>query len=241
MGATLDALQVLQQVELKLTALRSKVSDKKRSVRTHQRRIVELERQQAEKKQGLLRQQLSVGQLELEIKSRDAEVAKLRETLNRSKTNKEYAAILTQINTTKADNSKLEDRVLALMGDLESARKEVETLAEELHKEQHRLQNANAVVEAFERQSQAEFDALLKRREEAAAVIPAEALKIFERVAERHEGEALALVVQPHPKREEFICEGCNMTVTFEQYVALRGVDRIQVCINCGRVLFINE
>ena len=58
--------------------------------------------------------------LELELKSNEETISKLRAALNSARTNKEYAAVLTQLNTNKADNSKIETQALELMKDIEA-------------------------------------------------------------------------------------------------------------------------
>ncbi len=241
MSATLDALQALQQVTLKLTALRSKIERKKRSVQTHDRRQAVHETALAAKHEAIMQRQSAVDQLELEVKTYESKTIQLREALNKTKTNKEYAALLTQINTGKADNSKLEDRILEAMNELEKLRGEEQVIRSKIEDEKQALANAHKAAEAFERDSQAEGEALGRERAEAASAVPSSTLSIFERVAERHDGEALARVVQPHPKRQEFMCDGCNMGVTLEQFVKLQAGSDIQLCNSCGRVLFLNE
>lgn len=241
MGATLDALQVLQRVQLKLNALRSKIDSKRQAVRTHQRKLTSLQAEQAAKHLAILHQQSSIKQFELEFQSKEAETTRLREALNRAKTNKEYAALLTQINTGKADNSKLEDRILEMLNSLERLRADEQDIKSRIEKEKDALLNANQSVQAFEQDSGAELEALQAQRAEAAETLPLEALNTFERVAERHEGEALAQVIQPHLRREEYSCDGCNMSLTLEQFVALQSRDKLQVCYSCGRILYLDE
>ena len=241
MSATLDALQALQQVTLKLTALRAKINQKKRSVRNHDLKLAARDSERQTMHQRSLEQQAAMAQLELEAKTREAEISKLRESLNRCKTNKEYAAILTQINTGKADNSKLEDRILDMLNELENLKGQEEHIRSSIEQERQILKNATKIAEAFEQDSQAELEILERERAEASSAVPASTLSIFDRVAERHDGEALARVIQSHPKRQEFICDGCNMTVTLEQYVMLQAGTDIQLCHSCGRVLFLDE
>ncbi len=241
MGATLHALQVLQQVTLKLTALNSKIEQKKHSVRTHQKKLAARESELAARHQAIMQRQSTLAQMELEFKAKEAQIGRFRELLNKSRTNKEYAAVLTQINTSKADNSKLEDRILETMNELEVLKRREDQLKSGIEDERRSLENARKVAQAFEHDSQTEFRALKRERAGAASAVPAGTLSVFERVAERHDGQALARVVQPHPKRQEFICDGCNMSVTLEQYVVLQAGNEIQVCHSCGRVLFLDE
>jgi predicted nucleic acid-binding Zn-ribbon protein len=62
----------------------------------------------------------------------------------------------------------------------------------------------------------------------------------FHRVAERHEGEALAAVEVVNAKRNEYCCGGCNMSVTLQTVLAMRTLDQLQTCGSCGRILYLS-
>src|SRR5512142_1200876 len=103
MGATLDALQRLQAIDNQLRSSREQIENKRRSVEAHRRKAATLQRQLTDAHEAIRRVQAEADRLELERKTQEAHLSKLREALNHSKTNKEYAAILTQLNTDKAD------------------------------------------------------------------------------------------------------------------------------------------
>ena len=44
-----------------------------------------------------------------------------------------------------------------------------------------------------------------------------------------------------NPKRDEFICGGCNMAVTLETVNSLRTRDEVVQCNICGRILFFED
>ena len=60
-------------------------------------------------------------------------------SLNTAKTNKEYAAILTQINTLKADNAKLEEEALRIMQDADAIKAQADKVAKQIEAEKARL------------------------------------------------------------------------------------------------------
>ena len=66
-------------------------------------------------------------------------------------------------------------------------------------------------------------------------------LSTFQRACERHDGEAMAIVERVHPKRSEYVCSGCNMSVTLEIVNALQSRDEIQTCQICSRILYIES
>ena len=80
------------------------------------------------------------------------------------------------------------------------------------------------------------------QRDAAAEEISPQALNLFERACEKHDGEATAVVKKVHPKREEYICSGCNMSVRLETVNSLRiSRDTVLQCEICSRILFIEE
>ena len=126
MGRTLSALLKLQSVELQLVEVRNRLRVQSAAVASQQDRIERLRAEDETNHAELLTRQKDVASYELDLKTREEGVAKFRISLNTAKTNKEYAAILTQINTIKADNSKLEDQVLRLMQEVDQARSQAE-------------------------------------------------------------------------------------------------------------------
>lgn len=241
MGATLDALHRLQQIEIELAALREKVNAKHRAVRGSKHRLRQIDEDLAAKSAQLKQDQVEADRAELDRKARESEIARLREALNRVKTNKEYSAILTQINTDKADNAKLEERVLKAYGSLDQAKDAIRQLGESRTKEAERLEGLTAAATAYEASVHGAIEGLQAKRQEATENLSATVVKMFDRIAKKHGGEAMARAVQPHPRREEYVCEGCNMGVTLEQVSAMQGRDDIQMCHTCGRILYMDE
>jgi predicted nucleic acid-binding Zn-ribbon protein len=241
MGATLEALLRLQEIENQLRSTREQVESKRRAAQSHQRKIATIERQIADAHELGRQAQSDADRLELDRKTHDAHLTKLREALNRSKTNKEYAAILTQLNTDKADALKLEDQVLSAMAKVDEHRKQEAEQKASLEKERTRqteLEKAAAEVEARLAGKVRDLEA---QREDAAQNIPSEALQRFERACEYHEGEAMAQIEQPHPKRAEYICSGCHMSITLETINALQSRDVVVQCNSCSRILYIES
>ena len=54
--------------------------------------------------------------------------------------NKEYAAVLTQLNTTKADNSKVEAQILELMKDIEADEAERANIQDQINEQKQKLE-----------------------------------------------------------------------------------------------------
>lgn len=240
MGATLDALQKLQQIDQQLRSTREQIEVKQRSTRSAKRRVATLERQIEDSELQIRKTQAEVDRFDLERQSHEERISKLREALNRAKTNKEYAAILAELNTDKADASKLEDTALAAMARADEKRKTQQEMQESLKAAQSRVQGLEQAAVELEERLGGRIAELEQQRDSAAEEIPPAVMGVFNRAADQNDGDAMAAIRQTHPKRAEYICSGCNMGVTLETINALQSNDRIQQCQTCMRILYLD-
>ncbi len=239
MGATLDALHRLQEIETQLHVIHQRMEAKRREVKAQTRRMAEVEQNRGDQHDRMKTLQMEIDRLELDRKGREDEIAKYREQMKITKTNKEYAAIRVQINTLDANNRKLEDRILDLMTQMDQLKAEAGGIQAELDRQKERLDKVNEEYAELEAKTGPQVAKLKAQRVEASDRIPATALEAFERVCGYHESEAMAPVIQPHAKREEYICGGCQMSIPLQMVNALLGSDDIQTCTVCGRILFL--
>jgi predicted nucleic acid-binding Zn-ribbon protein len=239
MGATLEALQALQDVEHQIVDIQRQLGAKQRSVARQEAKLKDAESKLTQARADLQRAQITADQADVDLKSRDESVAKLRDTLNSVRTNKEYAAVLQQLNNEKADRSKVEARALELLSEVDAKKSEIKTLESTAEDEKGRLAALHTQLE----QAQASFDerltTLKQEREQAAAQIDSQTQALFDRLSERYDGEVMSRIIQVHPRRQEYLCEGCNMSVTAERANAVLSRDEVTTCGSCGRILFI--
>jgi len=241
MGATLDALLALQDIELQIVDIRRQLTAKQRSVSRQAAKLRAAEDALAEGRAELRNTQVAADAADLDLKSRDAAVNKLRDNLNSVRTNKEYAAILSQLNNEKADRSRVETRALELMNEVEGKRKTLADLEAAVQEENRRLTNLTGQLDRAQASFADRLSALQKQRDEAADSLDAKTLDLFNRISERYEGEVMARVTQVHPRRQEYTCEGCNMSLTAERANALMTRDEVLTCGSCGRILHIDR
>ncbi len=238
MGATLDALHTLQEIELQIAELQRTIDRKKTACHRQQKKIDEIEARIKTHRDQRKMLQMDYDRNDLTVKSNEAEITKYRQALNLAKTNKEYSAVLTQLNTFKADTGKLEEKGLELLGQIDVKEKEIAALEAEKQTEQARLKELYAAVEDAEHRASDRMNRLKKEREAAAAAVPDQVRDMFNRVARKNEGEAMASIVRTHPKRQEYACEGCNMSITIEQVNSVLSRDEAVLCNVCGRILY---
>ena len=74
-----------------------------------------------------------------------------------------------------------------------------------------------------------------------AKTIPSEPLKIFNRVAETYDGEAVVQIGGQEDRHEAYSCGGCFMGIIAESVNLLLTKDDIIRCPNCARILVLGD
>lgn len=239
MAKMLAALLRLQSVERDLVQVRRRLQTRKNAVSIQQRKIDALRAEYDALHEKALTRRKDADRRELDLKAKEAQVAKLRTALNTAKTNKEYAAYLTEINTHKADNAKIEEEVLKIMQEVDAIKAQTQVSKAQLDAEESRLREVTqASADEIARLNKL-VDQLTAQREQAVREVPPEAMAVFERLSESYEGEALA-VIEVHGKRPPFdyVCGGCFMSLNAEHANVLRTRDEMRTCDNCKRILY---
>jgi hypothetical protein len=241
MGAVLESLLALQEVELQIVDIRRQLAAKERSVKRQAEKLRAAEQALAAHREDLRRTQIHMDEVDVDLKSRNAHITRLREMLNAVRTNKEYAAVLSQLNNEKADLTRLEARAYELMAAVEAKKSGLAEHEEAARQEAGRLSNLEIQLAQARDSFSTRLVALERQREAASGNLDQKTLELFNRVSERYEGEVMARVTQAHPRRQEFLCEGCNMSLAAERANALLTRDDVITCDNCGRILHITK
>jgi len=231
----------LQSIENRLRVEKAKLTRCRRNVIIQENLIRSLQNALEAKKEEVQLSRVQCDRLELELKSNDETIAKLRASLNSAKTNKEYAALLTQLNTMKADNSKVETQTLELMKDIESDESECGDIQKQIDEQKQALDQTRKESEVLARKYQIQINEIQTEWDQVAKSIPTEKLEIFNRVAETYDGQAVVGVDQQEGNKGAYSCGGCFMGVPAESVNMLMTKDDIIRCPNCTRILVLSS
>ncbi|HBG26343.1 MAG: hypothetical protein A2Y12_08155 [Planctomycetes bacterium GWF2_42_9] len=241
MGTVLNALVKLQSVENSLRAAKAKLNRSRRNVILKENQLRTLQNSLAAKHEEIQLTKIQADRLELELKSVDETLAKYRAALNTAKSNKEYAAILTELNTTKADSSKVETQTLELMKNIDADQAQCEIIKQQIEIAKNELNEVRKQSEEQAKKFEAEIAVIEQQWQQASQDVSPDALETFKRVAETYDGEAMAEIeVQDH-RSGVYTCGGCFMSLTNETANTLMSKDEIIRCPSCARILFLKE
>ena len=170
-------------------------------------------------------------------KEKDLEVAqgkrsKTEARLYEVKTNKEYSAVLVEIEEIKQEKGKIEEDILVLMESQERLAGEIKDAETRLKgRETQGKQDEGALQEKL-RGVEAELTGVRSERQELARQLPAPVLADYDKLLRARGGLAIVQVVKPN------LCGGCRMTVTPQRLQELRAQTALLPCESCGRYLY---
>ena len=241
MGAKLTAILELQNIQLQIVDIQSQVARHTRRVAAQQKKLNAAGAQLESERQQVTRDQIKFDELDNEIKARVESVEKLRQHLNSVRTNKEYAAVLAQMNNEKADATKVEGQAMELMQSLETRRAAIAEAAAVEKKLQEKLRELESAAEQARQTFAGRLNDLDGQRVAAAAQIEPNVCELFDRLAERYEGEVLAEVIRTNPRRDEFVCGGCHIALRPDVPNTLKIRDEVITCKTCGRIMYLAD
>jgi len=180
--------------------------------------------------------------LEHEAQGADGRVNLLREKMNSVRTNKEYSALLVEVNTLKDDKSRMETEALEQLAQVDELAAKLQAVTTDVAEQEKlvtfgrdEIVDANAEVADSLAQVKAE-------REEAVKEVPVDVMRLYDRMADAYEGEALAEILEESRRHLEYSCGGCYTIIPYERVNAvMSSIDEITSCPSCNRILHIGQ
>jgi predicted nucleic acid-binding Zn-ribbon protein len=133
----------------------------------------------------------------------------------------------------KAQRAEREDKLLALMMDVDSLQQDIglkksdfEKIEREWRENQQKLSNQLAELET-------EVAQLKQKRDMLASQIDSASLDLYEEMRRAKQGQAVAKVVQGR-------CQGCRISLSVSDQQKARMAQELAQCSNCGRILYLS-
>jgi len=199
--------------------------------------------QQADELDGQLKiAQAKASDFENEAGDVDQRIEKLRAQMNSVTSNKEYSSLLLEVNTIKANKSKLEDEALAQMNVVEELQQRLADVQSKMEDQAKLVAAAQKEVDEAKTEVGEKLDEATHERKAKADELPPELITQLDRLAEDYDGEAVCGIEEQNRRRMEYTCAGCYMSLPVELVNALMTrPDELITCTNCQRMLVISE
>ncbi len=216
----------IYRVKRELTFIPESIWEIARAFEAEKSRMAELESQV---KQVQLRQKQKEG----ELSEKEVLIRKYDTQLTQVKTNKEYAALQQEIASLKADNSMLEDEIIAILDEVERVQKEVREERERLARVEKESKEKEGELNQQTETLKQEAVGLAAKRQEIINQVPPETRELYDKIIEKKEGLALVPV-------EGETCSACRIEIRPQLLNELHLKESLIVCENCSRILYID-
>jgi len=227
-------LIALQDIEQKIAGLQKSISEVPSKLHVQQQQLEDLSRAHEQRVAHCHELAKRRRALEGDVDVLRARLTKLKDQLMAVKTNKEYTAMLHEIQAVETQIRSEEDNVLDIMeqmesieGDLKGAEKELKARTEEIRQAIQRCSDSVPGLES-------ELARLRGEKEATEALIESDLLSRYRRIADARRGIALA------EARDE-LCGACHVRIRPQVYADLIKNQNLYFCDSCSRILFLRE
>lgn len=231
MNPDLGRLIRLQQLETTADDARRKISNHPQRLQTLEERLTAAREALAGVKTRLADAQNRRRTEEKEVSTIQARLTKYKDQLLEVKTNREYQAMLHEIETAQTDIRTREDRILESMLEGDEFGAEVKQSEAGLKGVEKKVAAERQIIEEEVGALQVEMDRAGEARGKLAAEIDRQILVIYEQVAKNRRGIAVA-------EARDYTCTICSVRLRPQVFNEVRRNDAIIQCDSCRRILY---
>ncbi len=181
---------------------------------------------------------------EAAVQDAQEKLKKYQQQINKVSTQREYGALLQEIDTVKGQISSGEEAAFSALAQSEKSDQELATLRESFREIEERYAAEMTRWEAEKPEVARQVEELKTRVAELKTRLPRGIVAQFERILDRYPGGATAPVrpiERPGQKQREWHCLACNYRVRPQVVVEIRNGDSLVQCDSCKRILYFEE
>jgi predicted nucleic acid-binding Zn-ribbon protein len=224
----------LQDIDQKIINFRKQISEIPDKTRAYQAEFQQLTK--AHNERVALSQELAK-----QRRARESDVEMMRTTLARLKgqlmtvkTNKEYTAMLHEIQAAEDHIRAAEDGILDIMERMEAMESKLAQEDKELKAKEAELREQITRSEMAVPALEADVSKLCEQKIALESCIGAELLGRYRRIAEARKGIALA-------EAKDELCSACHVRIRPQVLADLLRTEEIHMCDSCSRILIVRE
>jgi len=204
----------------RIDELAKRISEAREKVSREQGVIEELEKERRKKEQ--------------ELETEKAQVKKSESKLTEVKTNKEYQAMLKEIEAAKTANDKTEEELLLLLERIEELKKDHKAGAKDLEKREKETEAETKGLETEMRSADDIVSKLHGERDKLLRRVSAEVRAKYNILIEKRAGLAVVNV-------RNGTCLGCFMNIPPQLFIEVMKNSRLITCPSCNRIFCYRE
>lgn len=178
------------------------------------------------------------------LKEAQEKLKRYQQQINRVTNQREYGALLQEIDTVKREITSLEEQGLAAIERIDAANKALGELRESFREIDEQYAAEAAKWESEKPGVAREAAAIREQIAELRGRLPKGVLALFERIRERYAGAGITEVLKFErigSSQFEWHCSACNFRVRPQIVVEIRTQGTLVQCDSCKRILVVQE
>jgi uncharacterized protein len=169
---------------------------------------------------------------------------KYQQQINKVSTQREYGALLQEIDTVKSHIAAFEEQAFSSLDRHDQTQRDLAARRESFREIDERYQAELARWESEKPEVERQVESLRGLVATLRERLPRPVLAQFERIRERNPGGALApvrLIERPGRGPREWHCAACNYRVRPQTVVEIRNSNSLVQCDSCKRILYLED
>ena len=171
---------------------------------------------------------------EKKVKKINEGIVKTKERMLEVKNNKEYQAMLKEIEVAESSRGQVETEIIAILDELDKLSVLVKADDEILKREQAKYEEEKKNIEKDLNSIDADVVNLEQKRDDLRKSVPEELLSTYERVKKKNRGVGVTSVWKS-------VCNGCHMNIPPQLYNELQRSNELLSCPNCNRIMYFQD
>jgi predicted nucleic acid-binding Zn-ribbon protein len=229
-----ERLIQLQQLDLEIRQLTLFLEAIPPQIEDIDKKIAESSLIAAAAKERMTGSQKKRRELENEVKDIKNHIGKYKRQLNEVKTNKEYTALLKEIEESEKRVDRLEETFIAEMLLEDDIQKDILKANQRLAETQETLSREKEAIFLRKKEGEEKIQGLNRRKAELLPAIPADQVELYQNISRKKGGLVLS------PVRDDF-CDLCHVRIRPQVLNELLSMRKLILCENCGRILYWRE
>ena len=231
MNPDLERVIALQRLDSAAHDAQRRLADEPERARALDVRLDTARQRLADAKERLAQNQNARRAIEKDVAVHQARLSKFRDQAMAVKTNQEYHAVQKEIGFSQAEIKALEDKILERMIEADELSTTLRRAEADLAAEQKTVETDRKAMATESTELNARLERITSDPAGIVAAIDPHVLKIFELVAKRRNGVAVA-------EARDGICMICHVRLRPQVFNTIRRNDAITQCDSCQRILY---
>ena len=197
-----------------------------------------LDENQVIEKERIQKEREKIESLEKERRRKEGNLNLEQEKIKRAegrmfevKTNKEYQALLSEIEAIKEVNSREEEEILQVMDEIDELKKDLSRREKEMAITMEKIEAEKRKIQEGMAQGDSVWKKQLERREVLSKQIESKLFKLYNTLKEKRRGIGVVSVKQE-------TCQGCFVNVPPQMFIEVQKNNSLIRCPNCNRILY---